>query len=130
MSENHRLVELTAYVYGTATPEERAAFEAHLKECPDCPADLERVRKLLPQANDLLRKPPDTSVEGMMRLMDRAERELKAGGFPPEKRVSPWLWGATAVTLAAVLAVTAFLMMRLQSSSKDTVFVPERVDGG
>ena len=77
-SPPHKLDELVAYVYGEATPEERAAFEAHLGDCPDCRADVERLRRLLPYAHAQLRKPLDTSVDGMMRLMEAAERELQA----------------------------------------------------
>ena len=70
--DNHKLEELTAYVYGQGTPAERAAFELHLRDCPDCRADVERLQRLLPFAHAELRKPPDTSVDGMMRLMERA----------------------------------------------------------
>ena len=39
------LVELvTAYLEGALPPGDRARFEAHLAECPDCEVHLEQVR--------------------------------------------------------------------------------------
>jgi anti-sigma factor RsiW len=127
---HHKLGELTAYVYGEGTPEERAAFEAHVRDCPDCAADLERVRQLLPLVQARLRQPPDTSVEGMMSLIERAEHDITVGRIlVPEKHVSPWLWLATGAVLAMVMFATAIFMVRLQNASHE-VYVPERVDAG
>jgi anti-sigma factor RsiW len=127
---HHKLGELTAYVYGEGTPEERAAFEAHTRDCPDCAADLERVRQQLPVAEAKLRQPPDTSVEGMMSLIERAEHDITVGRILiPERRVSPWLWAFTGAVLVLVMFATAIFMVRLQNAAHE-VYVPPHIDGG
>jgi anti-sigma factor RsiW len=129
----HKLAELTAYVYGEGTPEERAAFEKHLAECPDCPGDLERLRKLLPLAHERLRQPLDTSVDAMMRLMDRAERDLlaeRAALREKRARRRPWIIAAT--TLAAIAAASAILLVTRLYNPRDLTAgpIPPAVDGG
>ena len=132
--DNHKLQELTAYVYGEGTAAERAAFELHLRECPECRADVERLQRLLPYAHAQLRKPPDTSVDGMMRIMERAERELQATRAEKDAsraRRRPWiLVGATLAVAAAVVA--AVLLIHPTAQLRDVVYgpPPPGVDGG
>jgi anti-sigma factor RsiW len=127
----HKLAELTAYVYGEGTPKERAAFEKHLAECPDCPGDLERLRKLLPLAHELLRQPLDTSIDAMMRLMDRAERDLLAERAALRERKAkrrPWIIAATTLALATTAAVLLLSQMREPETTAGPI--PPVVDGG
>jgi anti-sigma factor RsiW len=129
----HRLAELTVYVYGEGTPEERAAFEQHLAGCPECPADVERLKALLPLAHARLREPLDTSVDGMLRLMECAERELQDGRAERAARAVPrWTWVVAAATVVIALAVGAFLFARLPPNPGNVIYAPEPPveDGG
>jgi anti-sigma factor RsiW len=134
MSERppHKLAELTAYVYGRDTPEQRADFEAHLQTCAECQADLERARRLMPYANELLQKPPDTSVDGMMRLMERAEREIKTERAERRARKAhrrPWILAGA--TLAAAAAAALLLLYSLSNPSHIYAAPPRPgIDGG
>jgi anti-sigma factor RsiW len=132
-SPPHKLDELVAYVYGEGTPGERAAFEAHLGDCPDCRADVERLRRLLPYAHAQLRKPLDTSVDGMMRLMEAAERELQATRAEKDAsraRRRPWILAGATLALAAA-AAAVFLLVHPVKKPRDDVAAPRRnIDGG
>jgi len=130
---SHKLAELTAYVYEEGSPEERAAFEQHLAGCPDCQADLARLKALLPQAHTRLRQPLDTSVDGMLRIMERTERDLQAGRLEREASAIPrWTWVVAAATVVIALAVGAFLFARLPPNPGNVVYAPEPpgADGG
>jgi anti-sigma factor RsiW len=62
-------VELvTAYLEGTLTPEERAAFDEHLALCPGCDSYLAQFRTTI----DLLGELPEESLSspGRERLLD------------------------------------------------------------
>jgi anti-sigma factor RsiW len=63
------LVELvTAYLEGTLSPEERAAFDEHLALCPGCETYLAQFRTTI----DLLGELPEESLSspGRERLLD------------------------------------------------------------
>jgi anti-sigma factor RsiW len=128
---SHKLAELTAYYYGEGTAKERAAFEKHLADCPDCQAHLTRMRETIPKIEQRLRQPLDTSVDAMMRLMDRAERDLlaeRAGLREKRARRVSWVLIATTIAVAAVAAGLVLLQMRSPDVSAGPI--PPTVDGG
>ncbi len=131
MSEtpSHKLEELTAYYYGEGTPEERAAFEAHLATCPDCQANLARMRELIPKVNERLRQPLDVSVDGMLKIMDRAERDLQAekASRPERKSWRPWILIGTGVAVAVIAAAFVLVQMRERDIASP---IPPAIDGG
>ncbi|NUR07451.1 MAG: anti-sigma factor [Nocardioidaceae bacterium] len=62
-------VELvTAYLEGTLTPAQRAAFEEHLEVCPGCDTYLDQIRATI----DVLGAVPPESLHGTarQRLLD------------------------------------------------------------
>ncbi len=136
MSEtpSHKLEERTAYYYGEGSPEERAAFEAHLATCPDCQASLARMRELIPKVNERLQKPLDTSVDGMLKIMDRAERDLLAErAVLPERRTGRRTWALAVATLAVIAAASVLLLfLRAWSNPREIAAAPEppTSDGG
>jgi anti-sigma factor RsiW len=130
---SHKLAELTAYYYGEGTAKERAQFENHLADCPECQADLARIRALIPKINQRLREPLDTSIDAMMRLMDRAERDLqveRAALRDKKARRRPWILAGA--TLAAIAAASALLLVTQLSNPRDMTAGPKppTVDGG
>jgi hypothetical protein len=50
MPEHLHTVSLARYLGGAGTSEERARWEAHLSECPDCREELVEVRRILATA--------------------------------------------------------------------------------
>jgi anti-sigma factor RsiW len=127
----HRLAELTAYVYGEGTPEDRAAFEEHLENCPECQADLAQLERVLPNVHARLRAPLDTSVDGMLALMARAERELqdtRDDGRAQAKRRVSFALAAGALALAAILAVAVFLLPSPNQTPRDSVYSPHHAN--
>lgn len=95
-----------AYVLGALAPEERHAFELHLRECADCRAEvrglaglpglLSRVPLRDVQADEAS-EPPDTLLPGLLNRVRRARRTRRA------VLISGSL--ALAACLVAVLAV-------------------------
>jgi anti-sigma factor RsiW len=132
-SASHKLAELTAYYYGGGTAKEREEFEKHLATCPDCQADLARMRELIPKIEQRLRQPLDTSVDAMMRLMDRAERDLLASRAARRERSArrrPWV--IAGATLAAIAAASALLLVSRLFNPSDLTAGPNppAADGG
>jgi hypothetical protein len=50
MTDHLETAFLARYLEGTGTPEERARWEAHLSECPDCREEMVEVRRIVATA--------------------------------------------------------------------------------
>ena len=109
--------EAAAYAHGELTPEERAAFEAHLPTCEACRAAVETERKLAPVVAAVLADPPVKTAEEYLAMMDAAEAKLEASSkakatnraWPERRRWAPyWPW-LVASAAAAAVAVTVAL---------------------
>jgi anti-sigma factor RsiW len=77
----NELVELvTDYVEGALAHRERARFEAHLTECPDCVEYVAQMRRTIVAvgltATELERTPP---VAELLRVFRNWKRELASG---------------------------------------------------
>ena len=46
MTEHLETASLARYLGGAGTPNERARWEAHLSECPDCREEMVEVRRI------------------------------------------------------------------------------------
>lgn len=114
------------YVLGALTPEERAAFEAHLSTCGECAAELRAFSEV---ASALARAVPQ--VEPPASLRDRtlaaATGALPTGGTP-EPRLGraqtpsgslAWLAAAASLALAAGLGIYA-LQLRSRIDTLET----------
>jgi hypothetical protein len=112
------LREAAAYLHDELTPEEKAAFEAHLPTCADCQESIRVGRFVFPRVYELLaadRRP--RSDADLLALLDQAQGEVDAEKHTeaprpqpapvPTRRpwtfVIPWLVGGLA--LAAALLV-------------------------
>jgi anti-sigma factor RsiW len=128
------LAELTAYYHGEGTPEARAAFEKHLADCPECQAALARLREMIPKVSARLREPLDNSVDAMMHLMERAERDLEADRahrLEASARRRPLIFAVAA--LAAVVMASLLLLLMSSLLHPETQTAPPRppaIDGG
>jgi hypothetical protein len=107
-----------AYVLGALSPEERVAFETHLKTCAECTArvrEIQDVPDLLAgiAATDIiepLEQPPDTLLPGLIRRANVQRRRQR------------WLVGGLASVAAA--CVIALVIAIWPSSSTTTPKAP------
>lgn len=77
MSEFH--TEVGAYAVDALDPEERAAFEAHLRGCPDCQRELAEFRETAAELTWSVAVPPPPDLRGSVLGAIREVRPL-----PPE----------------------------------------------
>ncbi len=111
------------YVNGTLEPDEVAAVEAHLAECPECRADLEQERTLGREVASL-----SLDVDhGWAALRDRLEPQPTKPMFAPLRRPAAFLrrpvpmgWAITAQAAClalAVIGVVSFVIPRIRTDS-------------
>lgn len=110
------------YVLGALAPEERASFEAHLRSCPLCAAEvasLTDIAQALDQAVPAVDPPPQLRERILAsvrldaarapRAVDRGVEEVRFSPVPVERRARSWpLWTGW-MAAAASLAVAALL---------------------
>lgn len=108
MHEHERWEDASgSYVLGALTDDERVAYEAHLRTCATCRAEVEELRvaaQALPVSPPPMVPPPALKA----RIMAEVEREAKllAGAqAPPRARRSWWRWSLPAPALAALASV-------------------------
>ncbi|MBX6366204.1 MAG: zf-HC2 domain-containing protein, partial [Gemmatimonadetes bacterium] len=77
---------LHAHLDGALSPEERVAVEAHLAECADCRADLERARRFRARARQLLALAAPDAVEPPPFDAIRARAEARRAAAPAAAR--------------------------------------------
>jgi anti-sigma factor RsiW len=137
MSEkDHRLEDALAYRQGFLEGDELAAFEAHLKECPECQATLERVSKFLPalqQALTMEERESDVEVLAAVRAAAgaaeaSAKAVVKASG-PARRYQRRWAIPA-AVALGASAAVFFVLVQPRGGAGPDTIAHQPGEDAG
>ena len=76
--------EVGAYLLGALSDGERASFEGHLVDCPDCRHEVERLRpaaELLPRSVEQVEPPPSLKRS----LMEVVEREAREHDGAPER---------------------------------------------
>jgi anti-sigma-K factor RskA len=105
--------EVGAYLLGALSDAERASFEGHLVECPECRHEVDRLRPaadLLPRSVDQVEPPPSLKRS----LMEVVEREAKERDGAPSVARTPmgvrlrgWLGGSLRPALAAAAVVLA-----------------------
>ena len=106
--------KLSAYHDGELDAVSRAAMERHLGQCPQCAAELGRIRKLSALLVQIA--PAEMSPLGMRRLHALAERSI--GGDLVR-------WAMTMTALAAsVLIACSVLLWRQHGSAASEASVP------
>lgn len=76
--------EVGAYLLGALSDAERASFEGHLVDCPECRNEVERLRPaadMLPRSVEQVEPPPSLKRS----LMEVVEREAKEHDGAPER---------------------------------------------
>jgi hypothetical protein len=102
--------EVGAYLLGALSDAERASFEGHLVDCPECRHELERLRPaadLLPRSVEQVEPPPSLKRS----LMEVVEREAKErGGAVARRPLGERLREALGGSLRPVLAGAAVVL--------------------
>jgi anti-sigma factor RsiW len=110
-THDEMLEQAMAYYGGDLSPEEAAAFEAHLATCPGCQEALRLAKESFPLVEQLLAfKPKHTIDEQVARfeamVAEKRRRESSAAQAQPRRAL--WLGLAFGAALAAA-ATLAFL---------------------
>jgi predicted anti-sigma-YlaC factor YlaD len=102
--------EVGAYLLGALSDAERASFEGHLVDCPECRHELERLRPaadLLPRSVEQVEPPPSLKRS----LMEVVEREAKErDGAVARRSLGERLREALGGSLRPVLAGAAVVL--------------------
>jgi anti-sigma-K factor RskA len=98
--------DVAGYVLGSLTPEERAAFERHLADCPSC---REQVRELSVPAELVRRAAPayDTPPGLRAKTFAAIEGEALQDGTRPARAPRRMLWRRSLALAAAATALVA-----------------------
>jgi len=117
MSDCGHQVRLSAYHDGELSPAERAAVEAHLRDCPSCAAELAAMRRMSGAFADTA--PWEPSRELLLRLAQSVRAESS------DARTLLRLFRVTAaaatVLLACALAGSAYLSQRTKAAAHEAM---------
>ena len=108
---------LSEYVDGELTQTERAALEAHLRDCAECTRTLHQLRAVVARAGQVIDREPQHDLwAGIAARIETAEREpdMTVATSPGKRRVSfsiPQL-AAASVALMLVSATTVYMMFQ------------------
>lgn len=111
--------ELTAYLYGTLSPQERAAIEAHLMQCEACSEEASAMKDIGDKLSQGLK---DWVNQGVCppEVAERIQLSLKG-----ESRRSAWRRAAAAFgSVAAVAAVFLFALSTQPQFAQHVASVP------
>jgi hypothetical protein len=120
--------EVGAYLLGALSDSERASFEGHLVDCPECRHEVERLRPaadLLPRSVDQV-EPPASLKRSLMEVVEREAKERDGAPSVPRtpvgERLRGWLGGSLRPALvgAAVVLAVAIGFGVAQLGGEDT----------
>ncbi len=127
-------IELSAYLDGEAPPSERAAIEAHVRDCPACRALLDE----LSQAQGALASLPKLKAPATLAAAIRQETSKQESrpaipqvvSFEPKRATQSWrpaLMGIAAMLMAGVLIFQLLPMLASHDHSKTAMTEESRV---
>jgi len=112
----HRGDEITSYLSETLEPKERAAFEAHLKDCQECQRELADQKALFAQVNEVLAVKPKRTIEEQVA---RFEKMVAAERAEKRRRL---LWQIPlGLALAAAATVAAANLLHRPAQRPDQI---------
>ncbi len=94
--------ELSAYLDGELSSQQRQMVKAHLETCPRCRAVLESYRAVNSQTMTV--HPPEGFTRG---VMERISREEKPESARKQKRIFPFRYGTAAAAMVALVLLGA-----------------------
>ena len=123
--KDHRREELLAYEQGFLTDEERAELEAHLRDCSECQATLERVKRFLPALDKALASVVISDEEMLARVKAQLRaKQAQPAGFFTRMQLA---WLVLAAAAASVIFIVVQPLMRQGTSG--VVAAPQRPSG-
>lgn len=120
---------LSAYMDGSLTPDEKAIIDEHLESCPECRVALEELKKTAACIRELEEVEPPAWLAPKIMEKAREEAETKRGIF--SRLFSPFPVRLSLEAAALVLVtVTGYLVFRVAQPEMDLVGTPERKETG
>ena len=104
--------EVGAYLLGALSDAERASFEGHLVDCPECRHEVERLRPaadLLPRSVEQV-EPPPSLKRSLMEVVEQEANERDGApsvATPMGERLRGWLAGSLRPALVGAAVVLA-----------------------
>ncbi len=141
MSGPHLDEELSAFLDGELSPEERARVAAHLDACAECRAILQRLENTSAFIRDLpLPKAPPRVTDAAMRLVMARNRSSSSSWFSPISEALTSKFGLGVVTGLAAAGLALFVSLEIsevpvgdrsgQTYSRVATVEPERTPPG
>ncbi len=120
---------LSAYMDGSVTPEEKAIIDEHLESCPECRVALEELKKTAACIRELEEVEPPAWLAPKIMEKAREEAETKRGIF--SRLFSPFPVKLSLEAAALVLVtVTGYLVFRVAQPEMDIVGTAEKKETG
>ena len=104
--------EVGAYLLGALSDSERASFEGHLVDCPECRHEVERLRPaadLLPRSVDQV-EPPASLKRSLMEVVEREAKERDGAPSVARTPIGARLRGLLGGSLRPALAGAAVVL--------------------
>jgi hypothetical protein len=120
---------LSAYLDGAVTSEERTTIGEHLESCRECRIALEELRKTAAYIRDLEEVEPPAWLAGKIVEKAREEAEMKKGIFKRLFVPFPVKLSIEAAALVLV-TVTGYLVFRAAQPEMELVGTPAREESG
>ncbi len=119
----HRLEEVVSYPDREMSPQEGAAFEAHLKGCEECRADLRAAEAALGTFDALIRQaPPPLDLEA---ALARVKQGMEEGRRSRHRRVRLVAAGGFALAAAILLALAFAVTRRPAPAARQLISQPQ-----
>jgi Putative zinc-finger len=109
--------QLSDFLDGELSSEEQAALEAHLRDCPECIAILNDLKRIVARAQTLDARPPQGDIwNAIAARIDAAPADAHVIPFASRsaRRVT-FTWGQLAAAAAILVAVSGGMTWRLAS---------------
>jgi hypothetical protein len=113
--------QLSDYLDGELSSEERAAVESHLRGCAACAAVLNDLKRIVAEAQTLEARPPQADLwSGIAARIDAAPSGARVMAFAsrPARRVT-FTWAQLAAAAVLVAAVSAGVAWRIAGRSPE-----------
>jgi len=122
---SHVLEEIEAYLTDGLSPQERAAFETHVANCPTCSAALAEARH-----SDAALRSMFGDARPSAGFEDRIIRKLRLTGAPRRRLIHPMVFRSAAAVAAAVLLTSAGVVVSSVAKQGRTgvAWIDQRLD--
>ncbi len=114
MTEDRFEELLGPYLLGELSDQEERELERHLKECPECRHELDRVQRTHDLLRQLATHEPPTELEGQVLAQVRGEMPTRSSG-------GRWFWASAAAALLVVAVLGVGIFWEITGDSPNAV---------